>query len=83
MWLCRLVTLFDSPPMPWALPFYAEAIALATAEEVSPLAAPKRRRLHLKYMDVEAVEDSHGSETEEDYSSDALSAADIVGSNWG
>lgn len=82
--MCRLVTWFDSPPMPWSLPLYAEAIAVAATKEVSPKATPKRQTPYLRaleYMDVEAVEDSHESESESGSSSDAYSAADIVGSN--
>jgi len=72
--------------MPWSLPLYVEAIAIATAEEVSLVATPKKTRLclkALKYLDVEVVEDSHESESEgeEDYSNNAFSVVDVVGSN--
>jgi len=70
--------------MPWSLPFYAEAIAVDIVEEVLPMAAPKRPRLcfrGLKYMDMEVIEDSHESESEEDYNNDAFDAIDVIGSN--
>ena len=78
------MTAIATSPESWSLPIYAKAMATAFVNDMSPVMISKKRRLCSRaeeYMDIEAMEDSLESESEEDYSSDAMNMVDVVGSN--